>query len=115
MAGITDPAERKLFENVLSEWNGTQGIQWLQLARQHLEDIGVSAREAGRRMYEYVKAGGKIDKVPETRENWKHLHKFHYDLRLDIGGDTESYLEMRLITESRLQPPCLLVVNAKPR
>lgn len=66
-------------------------------------------------MYEYVCGGGTIDRVKEEREEYRGLHEYHYDLRMNIGDEKDSYIEMRLVNESRFQPPHLVAVNAKPK
>ena len=40
-------------------------------------------------------AGGEIDEVVETRPGWSEEYRFHYDLRIAIGGRSV-YIETRL-------------------
>jgi len=63
-------------------------------------------------MFVYVRDGGEIDQVRETRSNWSSLHDFHYDFRIEIEGRAR-YIETRLKDESRFQPPVIYVVNMK--
>jgi hypothetical protein len=46
-------------------------------------------------MSEYVRAGGEIDEVPETRREWSDQYEFHHDLRLTIQKK-RVYIETRL-------------------
>lgn len=112
MAVSLEPEERQSIVDALSEWRGDQGIRWANRATDYLDTLGLSATEAGRRMCEHVRAGGRIFKVEEKRERWKGEHTYHYDLVLDLGGDDPSYIEMRLMSDSRVNPPYLWVVSA---
>jgi hypothetical protein len=46
-------------------------------------------------MHEHVMAGGDIDEVPETRQEWSDQYEFHHDLRLTIRKK-RVYIETRL-------------------
>jgi hypothetical protein len=63
-------------------------------------------------LHDYEQAGGTIDQQAETRELWRTLHDFHYDLRQPIGGRL-IYVETRLIYRNADDPddPIIDVVN----
>lgn len=111
MATLPAGPTRWAFEQALSEWNSTEGIRWTRVARDWvLRHLEISLREFGRRLHEYVARGGEVDAVRETRAHWRELHQFHYDLRLTID-DAAVYVETRLIDDSRVNPPHILIVN----
>lgn len=112
-----DPETRRKFVDALSEWNiGNGGIRWDDLPAEWLNVNlpGLSQRYVGNLMYDFVMSGGKVDQTKETRERWKELHDFHYDLRMEIDG-CRVYIETRLIEDSRISDPYVHVVNMHPQ
>jgi hypothetical protein len=116
VAPLTDSDRLNAYKDALSNWQLAGYIEiepneaaylWL---RRELD--GVSTRELGRLMYEYVLNGGEIDEVPEKRPEWASDYEFHYDLRFSIQ-DKPVYVETRL----KFRPPFvrdaawILVVN----
>lgn len=99
MAPLTDPARLEAYKDALSNWNfgGYIRFELTEAAHRWIRrDLdNVSLKEIGRRMYEHVRAGGKIDEVRETRPEWSDEYEFHYDLRLTIQ-DRPVYIESRL-------------------
>ncbi|MFM9959329.1 MAG: hypothetical protein ACKVZJ_14825 [Phycisphaerales bacterium] len=110
MPPLGDP-ERPIFLAALSEWKSAGGIVWEPAAaewvRLHLKH---TQRDLGEKLFEYAKSGGQISKVRETRENWRDLHEFHYDIVLPFEK-RRVYVEMRLISDSRVNPPHIHIVN----
>ncbi len=70
-------------------------------------------RDVARLLHDYVEAGGVVDQQPETRELWRDLYPFHYDLRVSIGG-RRIYFETCLEYTNPNDPddPVIRVVNA---
>ena len=99
MARLTDPDRLNAYYDALRNWQFAGYIEfelnetayrWL---RSELD--GVSTRELGRLMHEYVLNGGEVDEVSETRPEWTGDYEFHYDLRFSIQGKPV-YVETRL-------------------
>ena len=85
---LTDPKRLAAYRDVLENWSVTDYIQF-DLTEQSLRWIqrelgSITLKDLGRRMFEHVQAGGKIDEVPETRAEWSGQYEFHHDLRLTI-------------------------------
>jgi hypothetical protein len=111
MAPLTDPRILALFRTALALWNVTGYVTWSRLAREWVERNleGHTVRGVGREMFEHLEAGGEIDQVKETREEYLE-HEHHYDFRIRIGGRLV-YLETRLDQEDP-DEPVIHVVNA---
>jgi len=76
----------------------------------------ITLKEIGRLMYEHVAAGGDLDEVPETRQEWSDQYEFHHDLRLTIHKKSV-YIETRLNCRLPVVPDesWILVVNIHER
>ena len=115
MARLTDPTRLAAYKDALSNWTFDGYIQFelTETARNWVkrELSNITYKEIGRRMHEYVKEGGEIDEVPETRPEWSD-DEFHYDLRFTIQ-DKPVYIESRLRYSEPLAPDesTILVVN----
>ena len=109
MPSLNDPDLLALYLEALQEWNFDGYIEWKPRPRDWLrENLGnFTQRVVGRLMYEHVLAGGEIDQVQETREEYRDSDPFHYDFRLPIGGRL-IYIETVLRT-SRMGPTVLVV------
>jgi hypothetical protein len=116
MAPLTNPERLRAYENALSNWSfegyvepelTDQAYHWI---RQILGDFEI--KELFRLMYEYVRAGGEVDEVRETRPEWSGSFEFHYDLRFPVRGKPV-YVETRLKYRSPFIPdePTILVMN----
>jgi len=116
LAPLTDPTRLEAYKDALSNWNPRGYIQFdlTEVAHRWIrrELNGISLKEIGRLMYEYVKAGGEIDEVRETRPEWSGEYEFHYDLRFTIQ-DRPVYIESRLNYQLPVIPDdsSILVVN----
>lgn len=64
-------------------------------------------------MYEHLKNGGVIERVDEERDNWRHLWKFHFDLRSEFGGKA-IFVETRFVNEEELDNREVIVVSVHP-
>jgi hypothetical protein len=110
MARLTDASVVARLVEALHEWNCEGFIQWKRLPaewmRKNLE--GFTQKDVGRMMHEHVAVGGEIDQVKETREEYRHLHQYHYDFRIPIAGRL-IYIETRL--DDTKMGPTILVVN----
>jgi len=104
MARLTDPEILARFQRVLSQWRFTGYITWKPVARQWLEQNleGFTARSIGEEMFRFVTAGGEIDQIRERRPEWSE-YRFHYDLRLEIGGRL-LYIETILVADDPDDP-----------
>ena len=58
---------------------------------------------------------GEIDQVKETRENWREIWEWHFDLRPTIDG-VKLYVETRLDPESfaSRKEPTIKIFQIKP-
>lgn len=103
MAPLTDPVRLKAYRNALRNWKYEGYVSWKEEAarwiRRELE--GLTTKEVGRLMYEYVQRGGGIDEQCETRE-WLE-GEFHYDLRFPIG-ERWIYIETLLFVDDPEDP-----------
>lgn len=117
MPPLTDPERSQCYLNALRNWRYDGFIDFKKDAhrwvRAELPDYPV--RELGRLLYEHVKANGCtcVDEQVETREGWRDLHEFHYDIRMPVAGRM-IYFETRLIYRNPTDPddPLIQVVNA---
>ena len=109
MPSLTDPELLRSSFEALEEWNCDGYIEWKPRPRDWLrENLGNFTQKAvGRLMYEYVLAGGEIDQVEETREEYRDTDPFHYDFRLGVASRL-IYVETVLRT-SRMGPTILVV------
>ena len=111
MPPLTDPERLRHYREALSSWNFSGYVTWTQRAEEWVRENlpGVTPREVGRLMSEYVRTGGEIDEVPECRAEWSE-HEFHHDLRLQIAGRAV-YIETRLLMKRDIEDSTIHVVN----
>ena len=99
MAPLSDPIRLQAYKDALGNWNFAGYIQFAlseqahNFVRQELD--GITLKELGRLMHEWVAEGGVVDEVRETRPEWLDQHEFHHDLRLTIQSKAV-YIETRL-------------------
>lgn len=104
MASLQDPEIRRRYRKALEQrkvagyvvWKGIT-VEWVARNLQ-----GYSPPDVARAMWEYVCGGGRIDQVPEKRQEWSE-HPYHYDLRLGIGN-RELYIETVLYDDDPDDP-----------
>jgi hypothetical protein len=93
---LIDPDRLAAYKDALRNWDITGFIEFRlteQADRWIRRELGnVTYKDIKRRMFEHVKAGGKIDEVRETRPQWSDESEFHHDLRLTIH-DKQVYVE----------------------
>lgn len=109
MAPLTDPDRLAAYRDAFANWRfegfvrfeltGT-AYRWVKV-----ELEGITLKELGRLIHEFVAAAGEIDEVRETRPDWRDEYEYHYDLRLAIHGKPV-YIETRLTFELPLRPDC---------
>ena len=110
MATLTDPEKLKKYLGALSDWNLSNGFEWTRLARDFVfSELGLTLRQFGEAMHEFVLGGGSVDYQIEQRGGFEYPDR--YDLRMEIHA-RRVYIETRL-HESRLHPPQIHVVNVK--
>ncbi len=120
MPPLTDLARLAAYRDALGNWNVSDYIQFELTEESHRwirrEFGNITLREIGRLMCEYVRSGGEIDEVPETRQEWSGQYEFHHDLRLTIYGKNV-YIETRLYYRLPvvLDESWILVVNIHER
>ena len=85
------------------------GVLWLPLPgwwiRKNLD--GYTAKEIDGLIQDHIAAGGEIDQVVETREEYRLRHEYHYDFRISIGGKL-IYIET-VLDEIRMGPRVTVV------
>ncbi|MCI0376890.1 MAG: hypothetical protein L0215_04745 [Gemmataceae bacterium] len=117
---MTDLDRLAAYRDALGNWSVTDYIQFELTEEAHRwirrELGGITLKEIGRLMYDYVAAGGEIDETPETRPEWSDPYEFHHDLRLTIH-ETPVYIETRLHHRLPVTPDesWILVVNIHAR
>src|SRR5687767_5520617 len=96
MAPLADPIRLRAYRNAFANWKFAGYIRFTEPAERWIrrEFANISVREFGRLMWEYVRDGGEIDAVKETRPEWSE-HQFHYDLRFAMDRRLV-YVETRL-------------------
>ena len=115
LAPLTDPERLQAYLDALSNWDITDYIRFDLTEEAHRwfkrEFSNITLTEIARLMFEYVKGGGEINEVPETRPEWAD-YEFHYDLRFTIQ-DKPVYIESRLDYRVPVVPDesSILVVN----
>ncbi len=114
LAALTDPNRLNAYIDALSNWRFDDYIQFELTEQSHRwirAELGITTKEIGRLMHQYVNRGGTIDEVVETRPEW-HEYDYHHDLRFSIQG-TPVYIESRLYHEVpvELDASWILVVN----
>jgi hypothetical protein len=96
------------FRLALEERN-SGGARWKPLptgwVRKNLE--GYTARLVNGLLFGHIAGGGTIDQVEETREDYRHLHKYHYDFRI-LVLDKLVYVET-VLDESKMGPVVTIV------
>lgn len=115
MAPLTDNDRLCAYKDALSNWSfhGYVRYELTETAHRWLrsEFDGVTVKELGRLMFEYIENGGVIDEVKETRPEWGEF-EYHYDMRFRIQGKP-IYVETRLFHQPPFEPDesSVLVVN----
>jgi hypothetical protein len=111
MPPLTDPEPLRHYREALSQWECSGYVTWQKLAADWVYGNmdRLTPRRVSQLMWEYVDGGGVIDEVPERRQEWSE-HRFHYDLRLQIG-DRRIYIETRLLMERDIADSTVNVVN----
>ncbi len=106
MAPLSDPGRIAAYRDALQDWNHS-GFVCFELPQPAYDwlraELGITLKELGRLMWEYVDAGGTIDEVREIREPWCEEFEFHHDLRFVIQGRAV-YVETRLHFSPPLKP-----------
>jgi hypothetical protein len=115
MGSVKDPAALDRYRRVLVELSHVRDyILWqegaLDRLSRHLPNT--TAALIHRLMHDYAAAGGMIDQVEETRDEYKWW-KFHYDLRLPISGQ-RIYIETVFDDHDDLDDCVIHVVNIHP-
>jgi hypothetical protein len=112
MARLIDPETLSCYRNALANWSFIGYVDFSPLAAEWLRrELKEAQRDFARRLYEFVRAGGEIDQVVETRPEW-NVWSHHYDLRPTVNGQV-LYVETRLRYSNPSDPddPVITVVN----
>lgn len=64
-------------------------------------------------MIKYLRSGGRLDRVDEDRQHWKHLWRFHFDLWPELAAK-ELYVETRFVDDPVLDNREIIVVSVHP-
>ncbi|MBI4614497.1 MAG: hypothetical protein HY720_12875 [Planctomycetes bacterium] len=105
MTSITrhDSPDGSVFHEVLSEHRVVCYVHWKPLARrwieQNLPGWGITA--IVQLMWQWVDRGGEVDRVEETKEEYRDKWTHHYDLRIPVK-DRRVYVETRLDIEDKV-------------
>lgn len=77
------------------------------------ENLGLDLRGLVILMHEFLNNGGIVERVDEERGNWKHLWKFHFDLRPHFGRKP-IYVETRFIDGDEPDDREIKIVSVHP-
>jgi hypothetical protein len=75
---------------------------------------GWTQRGFAKMLDDFVRGGGEIDQVDETREQWSSEYAYHYDLRPFVQGRRRClYVETRLVPDfpNQRDNPYILLAN----
>lgn len=115
MPPLTDPERLQCYRNALANWNCGGYVDFNEHAWAWLQAAFPTStkRQIAHLLHRHVQGGGTIDEQVETREEWKYLHEFHHDLRVQVKGRLV-YFETRLVYRKPNDPddPRIEVVNA---
>jgi hypothetical protein len=116
MPPLTDPERLRCYLNALRGWRLSNVVFFEDLALKWLRanlSQAYAEKALAKLLHDHVAAGGEIDEVKETREHWRDLYAYHYDLRVVIEG-RRVYFETRLEYRDPDDPddPVIRVVNA---
>jgi hypothetical protein len=109
MPPLSDPVILAQFVAVLTNWRYTGYIT----AKEHVlawiadELSGLTLKDVSKAMHDFLEAGGVIDQVPETRQQWND-YAFHYDFRLSLGNRFV-YIETVLENDDPADPTIRIV------
>ncbi len=111
-------ADRQEYVDVLElwDWGGNPDpVSWAGRAeedrREHLPELTPKAiKEA---LFKYVCAGGRIDRVDETRDPYRKHWKYHYDMWPTILGQVY-YFETRFARSPEPDDSVIYIMRFKP-
>jgi hypothetical protein len=118
MAEILTGAERKQFVDVLAEWNvggNPAPVEWSGRAEEDRREYlpGLLPKRIKQFLYDYAREGEKIERVDETRDEYKALWKHHYDLWPSIQGRVY-YFETRFAFSADPDESVIYIMRFKP-
>jgi len=108
--------ERAEYVAVLAEWEiggNPAPVEWAGRADQDRQEFlpSLTPKQIKEHLYEYALNGGKILRVDEKREEYRHW-KYHYDLWPIINGQTY-YFETRFDRDDPKEP-VIYIMRFKP-
>src|ERR1700746_3573745 len=114
MSRLTDPELIGYYETALSNYCTNGYVIYLKDAAVWLKSElpGWSQRRFSQMLYDFVRSGGEIDRVDETRVNWSGKYEYHYDLRPAVKR-RRLYVETRLVPDvpNKRDDPYIFIVN----
>ena len=118
MAVTLAGSERQEFVDILKQWNWggwPDPVCWAGRAEEDRKDFlaELTPKAIKMALYDYACAGGTIDRVDETREEYKHTWQYHYDLWPTIDG-TVYYFETRFARSPDPEESVIYVMRFKP-
>jgi len=118
MAVVLTGAERQQFIDILAEWNiggNPAPVEWAGRAEEdRLEYLpGLLPNKIKQAIFEYAREGGRIDRVDESRDEYKHKWKHHYDLWPTIEGIVY-YFETRFAYSAEPDESVIYIMRFKP-
>src|SRR5262245_12991839 len=110
MPPLTDPVVLAQFQAVLANWNYTGFVLAKAVALDWIanERKGLTLKDVAKGMHDFLRSGGTIVQVRETRPEWNHW-PFHYDFRFPIGN-RNVYIEV-VLQDDDPSDPILLIVS----
>ena len=116
MPKLTDPETLHHYCSALSSYKYEGYVIFAKEARDWLriEMPGWTQRGFAQILHDFVRGGGEIDQVEETREHWSGEYAYHYDLRPLVKGRRRClYVETRLVPDfpKKRDNPYILIAN----
>jgi len=116
MAKPADKEALQTYREVLLEFGGFKDyVIWRPRAFGWVsaELDGMTAKYFVELMQDFVRRGGEIDQVIETREDYVY-YRFHYDLRMPVSGRS-LYVETAFEHKPDIEDCTIIIVNVKDK
>ena len=116
MSKLTDPETLRHYMEALGHYKTNGYVVFCKEASEWLrrELPGWTQAALAATLDKFVRSGGEIDQVVETRDNWSNKYAYHYDLRLFVKGRSRKlYVETRLVPDypNQRDDPYILIAN----
>lgn len=87
----------------------------MQRVRDDPSLLGLSPACIRKELIDYVKAGGGVRQVVETREEYLHDHSFYYKAIIPLDGFPQGVFVELVLTDDDPDVPMVALVSAHPQ